>query len=60
MKITLSSELHLCKGDAKEDFQECHASMVSQGMVSSYPPVLHEVELHSGQKAYKYVLEMRK
>lgn len=60
MKITLSSELHACKGDALEDFQECHNSMVSQGMVSSYPPELHTVELHSGKKFYKYVLEMRK
>ena len=60
MRVTMSSELHMAKGDAYVDYRECHASMVSQGMVSSYPAVLHEVELHSGQKAYRYVVEMRR
>jgi hypothetical protein len=59
MKVVVSTELHTLPEKAYVDFKDCHKLMREMGMVNTYPPEMHTVELHSGQKVYKYVVEMR-
>jgi hypothetical protein len=60
MRVELSTELHLTKELAYEDYKVCHELFWRMGFVSTYPAVLHTAERLCGEKMYKLVVQMRK